>query len=378
MKTQRQANIELARILGCLLVICIHFIVYTQQDQIFQNEFLIRCFVTDGVPIFWYIMGFFLFRGSITKKAIKTITDLLIPAFIVMLFAQIWQDWIRADFGVVNFFSCLDMHSFDAQNLFGNILKWNAKMTFGGHFWYIFSYVQVILWAPLLRYVCVDEPKAGKCRHYLMILAALSVINTDIKNIYVLTINGEAYSPTIYTVITPVLLFVLLGYEISIHYNKIQKNAKWIRWVGFLGFFLFNFIKYKLSFYYINIDINNTYFMGTNTVMGYLASLCLFLFLICIKIPDNSKTAKLINVIASYTLGIYLIHVCTIGKLKAIGVKDIVYTLANNYPDSFFAELLCTIMYAIVVFITSGCIIFLIRLIKKSAIYIYKKVARIK
>lgn len=373
---KRQANIELARIVACFLVICIHTVTwYTTEHGLLENSLLIRCFLTDGVSVFWYIMGYFLFanpNASHTRRMKKTFTGLLLPAFAVMVFSQIWQDWILADFGEVSFLSCLDMHSFDPHNLFGNILTWNSNMTFGGHLWYIFTYVQVLLWAPLLSFVCNGGEKATKCRRYLMLLCALYIVNRDISNIFTLSINGSTYPVSVYTVINPTLLFVLIGYETYLHRDTVKKCASLFKWCGIICFIGFNLLKYSYSLHDLRIDTSDSYFLGISTVSGYLASYGLFLALLCCDFRPDSKTEKTVLHLGSKTLGIYLIHGCVFRKTNALGLRDLVYTLYTRHPENLLIEVVCTLVYAVCVFLICYLIVLALQFVKRLLVSLYR------
>lgn len=375
MEKKRTASIELARIVACLMVLVIHTVTwYTNKEGLLEGSLLIRCFVLDGVPIFWYIMGYFLFvnpNSSQLRRLKKTFTSLILPAVTVMVFCQIWQDWLTADIGGVGFLSCLDMHSLDVHNLVSNLLQWNSGMTFGGHFWYVFSYLQVILWVPLLQFVCVDEPRANKCRHYLLLLAVIYVINRDVSNIGILTIAEKKYPVTVYSVITPTLLYVLLGYEVYLHRADIMKNRQNIRWLGMAGFFLFNILRFFLAVRDMRVDSSKSYFLGIGTCCGYLASLSLFLSLLCWEFRENSLGEKITLFLGSKTLGIYLIHGCVYRKLQAIGVRSFVYQWYTQNLGNLIIEICATIAYALIVF--AVCCL-LVCMLKQAGVFLKKTV----
>lgn len=371
MGSKRNANIEFARIIGCLIVVSLHICTwYISGDKILPNALLIRSFLNDGVPIFWYIMGYFLFsnpNASYKKRMLKTVKTLLLPAFGVMVFAQIWQDWVLAGWGKVNFFSCLDMHSFDAHNLFGNILRWSSDMTFGGHLWYVFSYVEVLLWVPLLKYICINDVKANKYRRYLMLLTVLFVIKRDISQITNIVINGQTYTITIPTVFSPTLLYVLLGYEVSLYKRQIKDNAKWLFWSGLVCYGGGNLAKYAISSYLMSISTSKTHFVGISSTFAYLASLGLFIAMLCLPIKPGSRFERVVLNLGSSTLGIYLIHTCVYRKLNALGLRKVIFSgvsEAENLP----LEILCTIVYALIVFGVSYLLTMSYRAVKKKVV----------
>lgn len=374
---KRQANIELARVVACFIVVMLHTITwFLTNTRLIENSLFIRCFLFDGVPIFWYIMGYFLFAKkdvTLGNRLKKTTLQLLLPAFAVMVFAQIWQEWILADFGKVNFFACLDLHSFDFHNLFGNILKRSASMTFGGHFWYIFAYLEVILWTPLLGYVCVDEPKANKVRRYLMLLAAIFVVYRDVSNISVLKINGDSYPINLYQILNTTLLSVLIGYETFLHREWIKSHASTIRWVGLATYIIACVMKFELSASYMRVDPMDDYFIGIDTVLGYLSSYGLFMAVYCTPIRENSTQEKFILHLGGKSLGIYLIHVCVYKKLAAVGIRNFFYTLYTKDPNNLLVEILCSIVYAVFVFIVTYVIVLILQSLKKLFKILFQK-----
>ena len=121
---KRDANIELIRDIGMLSVIMLHCLC------IFPNQYpikgVLKAFLLNGVPLFWIIMGYFLFINcNFKNKMIKTIKNILIPAIITMLIAQIFNEWINS---TQNFFQCLLNLNIDWNNLLSNIFSWNAGM----------------------------------------------------------------------------------------------------------------------------------------------------------------------------------------------------------------------------------------------------------
>lgn len=239
-------------------------------------------------------------------------------------------------------------------------------MTFGGIFWYVFTYVQVILWVPLLSFICVNDRKANRCRYYVMLLAAVYIINSDISNIAVLTINGDSYPATVYSIITPTLLYVLIGYETYVHRETIQRYSGWLKWLGLLSFVCFNLLKYTLAVRDMRIDSKDSYFLDIYTVNGYFASYGLFITILCTKLSEDTKTTQIIRHFGSKTLSIYLIHGCVFRKMNAVGIRSAVYSSHANHPDNLIIEILCTLLYTIIVFIVCYLIVCAYQFIKRQ------------
>lgn len=375
MKNERILGIEVIRIVACFIVICLHTITWFRTpSHIIENSLLIRCFLADGVPLFWLIMGFFLFRNpnmTLWGKLGKTARDLLFPAFLVMLVAQIWKDWIVAGGIGEGFLACLDFHSFDAKNLFGNIIKWKSDMTYGGHLWYVFSYVIVILWMPLLRYICVDEPRANKCRQYVMLLTALSILNSDVRHLLKPYMN---WTLVIQHIISPTLLYVMLGYELSRFYDAILLNAKKVRVFGFLGWFCFCVLKSVLVMHNVRISPYDTYFLGIGTSLGFLSSISLFLALVTFNFRDMPRfIGEGMKNVASTTLGVYLIHPLIYRKVKALGIRDWFYSPYTHDPTNLFVEIGCSLSYAAFIFVLCCVFVMLLRCVRRSISTVFSR-----
>ena len=71
---KRDASIELIRIVACITVVLTHLSlnVFDQyHSQVDWSRLFEKCFFSDGVPIFYMIMGFFLVNGRSYKKIWK-------------------------------------------------------------------------------------------------------------------------------------------------------------------------------------------------------------------------------------------------------------------------------------------------------------------
>lgn len=58
---KRESSIELARIIGCIIVVSLHCLcIFYASTNI---TYLFKAFLLNGVPLFWFITGYFLFDG---------------------------------------------------------------------------------------------------------------------------------------------------------------------------------------------------------------------------------------------------------------------------------------------------------------------------
>lgn len=262
-----------------------------------------------------------------------------------MLVSQILVDWLN---GQSSLLSCLLEPTIDVNNLFGGIIQWKASMFLCGHLWYVFSYVKVILWYPLVAHICTKDSKANMYRYFLFALTFIGVLITDIQQFYLLPI-GEIKP---YFIIDNSLFYVLLGHEMSIHKGFIDRKRNMV--IKFSGaiFILSNLLRFVLTVNLMKLNSANDYFLHINSINSFISSIALFLFLLCIfeKIKFSEKMKRFILSIASKTFLIYLIHRALYQKLNTLGVRYEIYSWSNG---TLLSEVTVMLVYAIVVFVSS-------------------------
>ena len=97
-KKKRDASVELVRIFACITVVLTHLSlnVFDQyHSQVDWSRLFEKCFFSDGVPIFYLIMGFFIANGRSYKKIWKsTLKKVVLPVIGYVFFAQIFFKFI--------------------------------------------------------------------------------------------------------------------------------------------------------------------------------------------------------------------------------------------------------------------------------------------
>lgn len=82
---KRDSSVELGRVLACCIVIGVHICLpaFVQDSYYDISRIFISCLVADGVAIFWFITGFFLFKNVSYKKVLnKTFKNIGIPLIV--------------------------------------------------------------------------------------------------------------------------------------------------------------------------------------------------------------------------------------------------------------------------------------------------------
>ena len=317
---KRDISIELIRVVACILVIAVHLSlqVFNQYySQVDWSRLFEKCFFTDGVPLFFMITGFFIASGKSYKKTWKSVAKkILLPTFIYVIFAQIFYMFITNKQTIL---WCLQniQHNLNIQGIVraiftGDVIHINSLCA---HLWYIFSHIKIVIWMPVLWLICKNEKTPNLARRMIIGFGIFAMIMQDIQKFVVIP-EGTF---KIFTMVDPVILYVLFGYELFLHKDN-YKNNKIVPIVALAIFAIVNVIKYKLEMQYM--VMNNYYdIVGRSsflewkyTSLNIISSICLFKALYSFEIKSE-KLSNIILWLSDKTFGIYLIHYMLIAKV---------------------------------------------------------------
>lgn len=356
--SKRDISIDLIRIVACLSVIATHLCLQVLNqcyNRIDWSRLLEKSFLTDGVPLFFIITGFFLVNGRSYKKIWKsTIKKILIPTLIFVLFTQVFYLFIV---NKESFIYCIQNFNINAIGIINAILKADVSYLNStcAHLWYIFSYIKIVIWIPILWLVCKNTREANLARIIMMILSFLNLVLDDVQKFITLPI-GEIH---LLNMIPTEILYVLLGYELFAHKEKIKNNKK-IAIISLIGFFAINFLRYKIEMQYMVLNyltdiVGRINFMEwRNTSINIFSAIFLFCFLYSFEIK-NEKLSKIILWISNKTFGIYLIHYVILAKIDLYKFEKI---------EKFIFEILYLAIGLVVTFIISIAIVWSIQTLK--------------
>lgn len=354
-KNKRDVSIDFIRIVACMSVILTHLCLQVLNrcyNRIDWSRLLEKSFLTDGVPLFFMITGFFLVNGRSYKKIWKsTFIKILIPSFIFVIFVQIFNPFILNQ---MSFIECIQNINFSFTPIIQAILKADVKYlnALCDHLWYIFSYVKIVIWIPILWLVCSQDNKAKLARRIMLTLSIASAVLVDIQKFWLLPI-GEI---NLLTIIPREIMYVLLGYELYLHKDKIKNNKK-LCIISLIGFIAINFIRYRTEMFYMVLNyltdiVDRENFMEWRyTCLNIFSGMFLFMFLYSFEIK-NEKLSKILVWVSDKTFGIYLIHYLILAKIDLYKFEKI---------EKFVFEILYLIIGLIVTFALSIVIITLIK-----------------
>ena len=266
---KRDISVDLIRLFACLSVIGTHLclqVLNQAYNRIDWGRLLEKSFFTDGVPLFFMITGFFLANGRNYKKIWKsTIMKVLTPSIIYILFSQIFYMFIVNKESIM---WCLQniLTNLNIVQIFKGILTGNLTVinTLCDHLWYILSYVKIIIWIPVLWLVCKEEKSSKLARRIIIAFGIIATVITDIKRFITIPTIGAV---KIFGLVDMELLYVLLGYELFVHKDKIKNNKK-VFILSAIGFIIVNFIRYRIEMQYMVLN-SYTNIVGRENFLGW-------------------------------------------------------------------------------------------------------------
>lgn len=368
---KRDVSVDLIRLFACLSVIAIHLCLQVLNqcyNRIDWSRLLEKSFLTDGVPLFFMITGFFIVSRKDYKKIWKSaIMKVLIPTFIYILFAQMFLMFILNKESLKWCFE----HALSNSNLLGicrsfltgDISHINSLCE---HLWYIFSYVKIIIWIPVLWLICKEEKTPKLARRTILSFGILATIITDIQRFVTIPNIGAL---KVFELVDREILYVLLGYELFVHKDKIKNNKK-LCISSIIGFFLINFIRYKIEVKYMVIHsltdiVGRENFMEWRyTCLNIASGLLAFMAIYSFKI-ENERISEAVVWLSDKTFGVYLIHYLLLAKIDLYKFEKI---------EKFYFEILYLVLGTIITFALSVLIVYILRKIKEFVIKYLKKI----
>lgn len=365
MENKRDYSIDLIRVVACILVIATHLCLQTFNEyyhEVDWSRLFEKCFFTDGVPLFFFITGFFIANGRSYKKIWKsTFFKVILPSLIYVLFAQVFYMFIT---NKESFLWCIKnaIANLNIRGIFQSILTADVTPinSLCAHLWYIYSYIKIILWVPVLWLLCKEENISKLARRMIILFGITGMILVDIQRFI-----SFPFEITLMQYVDREIIYVLLGYELYVFRDKIKGNIKY-GIIALLGFFVVNIIRYKLENHYMVInsfyDISGreSFMEWRYTVLNIFSGLLLFISLYSLKI-DNDKFNSIILNISGKTFGIYLIHYLLLAKVDLYKFDKI---------GLLYKELLYLIISIPITFIASYLIVSIIHFIKEKTCYL--------
>ena len=350
MRRTRDVGVELARVLACLIVIGVHVklpsLVGSSYDY---GRILISCILSDGVALFWFISGFFLFDSTSFQKVLKRmLTRVLAPAFAVGVVSFLLQGVLH--YGILG---AIVRPASDYFAIIWGLLCWENPFELAPHLWYVFAYALVILGFPILKlfsdYLC-EQPRRE--RTFVLVAIALLGIN-DLTRNATLEFSHHGLAAA-----APAALEMLCGRIVYRHRAQLTEKLP-LMVLAPLVFLTTNAVRAAIQLYDYQTDPSIIHISRWYSVSAIICVLCVFVF--CFswgKKKRGPATERLVVQLGSYTFPVYLIHYLVLGFFDNLGVSRLlqaILPIAGHGALSFvFAIVYTALMIALVGLVSLG------------------------
>lgn len=340
-KKNRRVDIDIIRIIACFLVVFHH----TRGYQAFGYTAslpeawiysLVSVITRMNVPLFFMLSGSLLLQDKqesykyiFTHRILRIV--IILPVLTTLLTA------IGAFRGYISSFSIETCIRFTLDN---------AGRVGGLPYWYLYSYIGILLFLPFYRRMAKGMTKQDFYMLFFIHLffgSFLQIVNSF------LTSNGiasiEFNSGLIHGVnlaLEQQLFYPLIGYYL---YHRVdlfiipRKKLYLIFAAGFSGILISSFMKLR------ELGINGIAFSENNlSLFDYLTAICTFLFIkyVCLKhdqFASKKKFIAIVSLIASLTYGMYIFEPFTKWVIYSRFVAFISSNTYLLYPNIIYCIL---------------------------------------
>ena len=285
----RQSNFELLKVISIFLIIMFHYVYksgYIFNDLNF-NSYVIKLFYFFGelgVNLFILITGYFMIKSKFSmKKLVLMITSVNFYYLVSVL---------------IGYYLKIDYFTFSTKNILLSLFPCIFK-----RYWFITSYLIIYIFSPYINKFINSLSKIQYKKFLLTCLLIWCVIPT----IFGLFYNS---SETILYFSRLIWMFImyLVGSYIRLYSLNYYNNKKTL-FITILSCTLILassiLVIYKFSSIFKKIGtIEVSYLWTPNNIIMFILSISIFGLFMNLKINNN----KIINILASTTLGIYMIH----------------------------------------------------------------------
>ena len=351
---KRLTNIELLRIFAILFIISFHYVyksgyVFTSLDS---HSLLIESFYflgELGVNLFVLITGYFSIKGKFSiHKLIKLILEVNFYYILTSIAAKEYLNIVSGGGVTLSIFTSLK-----------NYFLMFFSVTFN-RYWFITAYILVYILSPYLNKF-INSLNKDNHKQLLIILITIWSIIPTIFGLF----NNSTESLLYYNRFIWMIILYIFGAYIRLYQMKMFKKRIYSIILAISSFILMVLgivVIFQFKNFFLKIGTNQVaYFWPPNSILMLFLSISVFEFFLNLKIKNN----KIINLFASTTLGIYMLHD---GPLASILWGKIFKTL-NCINNKYF--LFFILFHTLLIFVIGAFIDLIRQLIEKYTINIF-------
>lgn len=232
----------------------------------------------------------------------------------------------------------------------------------GGHFWYVYVYLLLVLVSPLLgaaaRYL---EESAHRQRCFLLGTLAFFALN-DLTNNQLawfsfVSLNG----------LVPACVVVLWGHILYRNRERFLRHRGKTMLLSALTFLAVNLVRAFIQLYrYESGGDRNKHILFWYTSVGLICAACVLLFcLAAVNTAKNSRVQRCIAYLASYTFPVYVVHVKVTQLLNDSQVILRLHMWIYQFLHGFPCHVLCAASSILAVFGASFALVWGLSLIPR-------------
>jgi len=404
--SSRDLNVELLRIIACLMVIMIHVRPFPFSGTTLRDAVVfINVMNGPAVAAFFLISGFFISKKqTLSHIVLRFLKGVILPTAIFVFCLGLIRPWIDTPgMGLLQSIMSSQPLAILSDMLQGFLAFDTVRFgIYADHLWYIFSYASIMFWMPvILTLVKHDETTALKLLlligvfHYTLVnLSALVVLPFGI---YLPEAMGK---PALYTIAG--YLFYSWIKKVRAIEQPLTKNKR-LPLLFFLMFIILSTVLFFLQKHVYtqglmigrSVDELNTdyYFTSWSGLICALQTVSLagFVLLLPLKLQyksgfssvssantDNgsfkdqtkqsscsiavpySAVGMLISTLGGYTFYIYLIHYVFTNHFRATGLEA---TFKGFFGETSLGLILYSLVYSLFIFAFCSILIYITKIL---------------
>ena len=353
MREQRKSNYELLRIIAIIFIISFHYVykggfIY---ETLSVNKMIVNIFTMlgeVGVNLFIFITGYFLIQSK-KNISIKKVISLILEIFFYNLLNQLY------------------LNQFDFSNLINNLTYVDFFPFIYNRYWFGTAYILLYIFSPYINRLLLTLSH----KENLRLLLTLLIVFCFIPTFFGMKINDTEtllyYNRFIWLIVVYISGALIYLYGNTIKYFNYSCICYFLLAIAFFIIIvgIIFIIEYYHNFFATFGIMNSTYFWRPNTIVTYIWSLLIFLFFSKLKIQNT-----IINVMASTTFGIYLLH-------DGVASSILWGSVFKNSTHMYSRYLIFHILLASVIIFVLGCIIDLARQYAiKMTVFLYRRIQK--
>lgn len=325
-RLNRESNIELLRIVAMLMVIVCHCIGWNPYFSSMTQDGSVRSIFLEslsglgkvGVHIFFLISGYFTILKPVKAKSLAKIWikgylyKVLIALFAFTLLAVGYTS-IRDNI----FSEGVTMHFLEVFN--PTTTEW----------WFLSTYIIIMVASPFIANV-IKKVKRAKMKRFLIIFGFLFYLVSFLFRLEDPILNFDGFG----TYITYLITF-MVGAYIGLYKIKLSHQTSYI-WAIFSYLIT---LAWSIAVVKFGFGTGYRYDTWNNHFTHFIMALSIFFMFLNLKI-----NMKIINVLASYSLGVYLLHNSALSNRYLWKVFDI-HIFYNSYLIYFAPFIFAVVVY---------------------------------